>query len=69
MITEHDNDHVILIYTPIKDNIRPYNLTEDDETRPKACVIAMLRFQVVFYFIYHFKNNKNEKNVDILYAR
>jgi len=61
MITEHDKDHVILIYTSIKDNIRPYNLTEDDETRPKACVIAMLRLLVVYYFIYHFKNTNKKK--------
>jgi hypothetical protein len=51
MITEHDNDSTVLIDTSIKDNISPYNLTEDDETRPKACVIAMLRFLAVCYFI------------------
>lgn len=71
VLGDHYDDSVIITDKSIKDNVRPYKLTEDDETLSNVgiaklriyiislYIVSLLIFSVEFYLLTNYSNHSS----------
>ncbi|KAE9533049.1 hypothetical protein AGLY_009477 [Aphis glycines] len=57
VLGDHYDDSVIITDKSIKDNVRPYKLTEDDETLSN--VVSLFSFSVEFYLLTNYSDHSS----------